>query len=132
MLGCFFGKSSISHLGFNYSGDGVSLTPEKTQSVMEWPTPKSPKELRSFLGLANFYQQFVPKFANVAAPLNESTGSKVIFSSSPTHQQSFEKLKHMLVSPPVMAYPTKRDEFILTTDASDTGQGQSFQLNAKL
>ena len=120
---CFFGKSNITHLGFNYSGDGVSPTPEKTQSIMEWPIPKSSKEVRSFLGLANFYRRFVPNFADIAAPLNDLTGTKVQFSWNSTHQQAFEKLKLMLASPPVMSYPTKHDKFILTTDASDTGLG---------
>ena len=120
---CFFGKSNISHLGFNYSGDGVSPTPEKTQSIMEWPIPKSSKEVRSFLGLANFYRRFVPNFTDIAAPLSDLTGTKVQFSWNSTHQQTFEKLKLMLTSPPVMSYPTKHDKFILTTDASDTGLG---------
>jgi len=50
----FYSKSSISHLDLNCSGDGVSPTPE-------WLTPIPPKEVRTFLGLANFYRQFVPK-----------------------------------------------------------------------
>ena len=69
----------------------------------------SSKELKSFLGLANFYRHFVPKFANNASPFNELTGSNTTFSWNKNHQQAFDHLKQALSSPPVMSYPTKKD-----------------------
>ena len=51
----FFGKNSIFHLGFTYSHNELTPTQDKTQAITEWPIPKSVKEVRSFLGLANFY-----------------------------------------------------------------------------
>ena len=44
---CFFGKSSVSHLGFKYSNDGVSPMAEKTKAILEWPSPKCTKDVRS-------------------------------------------------------------------------------------
>ena len=120
---CFFGKQSIDHLGFEYSRHGVSPTKEKTQAILEWLTPTSSKEVRSFLGLANFYRRFVPKFASITSPLNELTGNNTTFSWNEKHQQAFDHLKQALSSPPVMSYPTKNDKFVLTTDASDDGLG---------
>ena len=52
---CSFGKKEISHLGFEYSAEGIKPTKDKVQSIQEWPTPQSIKDIRSFLGLANFY-----------------------------------------------------------------------------
>jgi len=52
----FFGKSEITHLGFEYSVKGVKPTREKTQTIQECPVPQSAKEVRSFLGLSNFYR----------------------------------------------------------------------------
>ena len=120
---CFFGKQRIDHLGFEYSQHGVGPTKEKTQAILEWPTPTSPKEVRSFLGLANFYRRFIHKFADIASPLNELTGNNTTFSWNESHQQAFDHLKQALSSPPVMSYPTKNDRFVLTTDASDDGLG---------
>ena len=57
---CFFGKTSLSHLGFQYSPEGVTPTADKAQSILNWPIPASRKELRSFLGLVNFYRRFIP------------------------------------------------------------------------
>ena len=54
---CSFGMSTVTHLGFQYSSNGVTPSPERTQAVANWPPPKSTKELRSFLGLANFYRR---------------------------------------------------------------------------
>ena len=120
---CSFGKKEISHLGFEYSAEGIKPTKEKIQSIQEWPTPQSIKDVRSFLGLANFYRRFVPKFADTAAPLTNLTGKNVTFVWDVIHQQAFEKLKQALVSPPIIAYPTPQDKFVLTTDASDVGLG---------
>ena len=65
----------------------------------------------------------MPKFADTATPLNALTANKVAFVWQSVHQQAFEQLKKALVSPPVIAYPTPRDKFVLTTDASDVGLG---------
>ena len=76
---CFFGRHTTSHLGFEYSCRGVTPSEGKTQAVVDWPTPTSTKDIRSFLGLVNFYQRFIPKFADIAAPLTELTGSDAAF-----------------------------------------------------
>ena len=117
---CMFGKSSVTHLGFEYSSAGVSPTLERTKSIANWPTPTSAKELRSFLGLANFYRRFIPSFVDISAPLTPLTSNKVW---TQTHQQAFATLKHALVSPPILDYPKQTDSFVLTTDASDVGLG---------
>ena len=120
---CIFGKTSVSHLGFEYSNDGVSPMIEKTKAIKEWPTPRCPKDVRSFLGLANFYCRFVPRFADIAAPLTDLTGNNVVFNWEEKHEKAFKALKHLLSSPPVIVYPKSSDTFTLATDASDVGLG---------
>ena len=120
---CFFGKSSVSNLGFKYSNDGVSPMAEKTKAILEWPSPKCTKYVRSFLGLANFYHRFVPRFADIAAPLTNLTGNQTVFKWEDEHKKAFKALKQSLSSPPVIAYPKPCDTFTLTTDASDVGLG---------
>lgn len=120
---CLFGKSSITHLGFQYACDGITPAQEKSQVVADWPTPTSVKEVRSFLGLVNFYRRFIPNFSHVAAPLTDLTGNSATFHWQGPQQQALEALKLALTSPPVLDYPRRTDTFVLSTDASDTGIG---------
>ena len=120
---CSFGTDKITHLGFEYSDTGVAPSPQKTKAISDWPTPTSIKEVRSFLGLVNFYRRFVLHFANVAGPLNDLMNKATTFTWEPRHQEAFMILKKALVSPPLLDYPQKHDQFILTTDASDSGLG---------
>ena len=120
---CFFGKYKVDHLGFEYSGEGIRPTAEKTRAVRDWPTPMTVKDVRSFLGLVNFYRRFIPHFSDIAAPLNELTQRETSFSWQEQHQKAFESLKQALVSSPILDYPRQNDKFVLTTDASDTGLG---------
>ena len=55
------------------SKDGISPNPEKVAKVKDWPVPKSAKEVHSFLGLASYYQRFIPQFAKWASPMHELT-----------------------------------------------------------
>lgn len=70
---CQFFQSKVKYLGHVVSADGVATDPSKTEAVSTWPTPKTLKELRSFLGFASYYRRFVPGFAQKAAPLHQLT-----------------------------------------------------------
>ena len=120
---CLLGQDSVTHLGFRYSGEGIKPSEDKTKIIAEWPVPKNTKELRSFLGLANFYRNFVPGFANISSPLNDLTSKRIPFIWTTEDQTAFDNLRHTLMSPPILDYPQQQDHFILTTDASDVGLG---------
>ena len=115
--------SSTTHLGFEYYGEGIKPSTEKTIAIAEWPTPRSVKEVRSFLGLANFYRHFIPNFPDIVVPLNDLTSDSALFSRKDSHKTAFMRLKESLTSPPILDYPRKSDTFILTTDSSKVGLG---------
>ena len=81
------------------------------------------KELRGFLGLANYYRRFVKGFSYIANPLNALTKKNVPFVWTVTCADAFDKLKRALVSAPILAYPNFREPFLLFVDASYTGFG---------
>ena len=60
-------------MGVIIGKNGVRMEKKKVQEVIEWPVPKSVKEVQKFLGLANYYRQFVKDFAIIAKPLHETT-----------------------------------------------------------
>ena len=103
--------------------DGVSPDPAKVRVVQDFPTPTKLKELRSFLGLANYYRRFIKGFSNIAAPLNALTRKGVKFCWTQSCADAFDKLKRALVSAPILAYPDFRQPFVLFVDASSTGTG---------
>ena len=69
-----FFQQSIIFLGHVLSADGISENPEKVNKVRYWPVPTNPTELQSFLGLASYYCQFIPKFAAIAKCLHQLVG----------------------------------------------------------
>ena len=70
---CVWKVREVGFLGVIIDEDGVRMEREKVQGVIEWPVPKSMKDVQNFLGLANYYRQFVKDFAMVAKPLHETT-----------------------------------------------------------
>ena len=76
---CEFGKQSIDYLGHTVSAAGVPPDPKKIAAVASWPEPKCVKEVQSFLGLTNYYAQFIPQYAARAAPLTYLCCNDVAF-----------------------------------------------------
>lgn len=122
---CSFGMQSIQYLGYIIDVEGVHVDPAKIQIIQDWPSPKNFTELRSFLGLANFYRRFVFGFSHISWPLNQSLrgGAQAKFQWTEAQQQAFEELKKRLCSAPVLVLPDLHQAFEIETDASDYALG---------
>ena len=70
---CVWKVRKVGFLGVIIGEDGIRIEKEKVQEVMEWPVPKSVKDVQKFLGLANYYRRFVKDFATIAKPLHKMT-----------------------------------------------------------
>ena len=131
---CAFGKSSIKFLGFLVGGGGLSVDPKKVQVVVDWPTPATPKEVQSFLGLATYFRRFCPGFAAVARPLHRLTHKDVQFEWTIEAQAAFDKIKVLLTTAPVLALPDltpTAPPFEVSCDASDYAVGAVLVQNGK-
>ena len=120
---CHFISQTVEYLGHLITPQGISPNPNQVSSIKEFPTPKSLKEVRQFLGLASYYWKFIWSFAKIAHPLHSLTQKDAIFQWSPECQQAFQHLKDALISPPVLTYPNFSKSFTLETDASAKGLG---------
>ena len=115
---CNFLKKHIQYLGHIILGKGITPMPEKLACIKDMPPPKTPKEVKQFLGLIGYYQKFVPRFSDLARPLNVLTRKDVPFEWTPICQESFELLKTSLMTEPILTYPDPNHPYVLFTDAS--------------
>ena len=76
--------------------DEVRMEKEKVQGVIEWPVPKSVKDMQKFLGMANYYRQFVKDFVKIVRLLYEMTRKEIKWSWGERQQKAFEELKESL------------------------------------
>ena len=127
---CDFFQTSVKYLGHVVSKDGIFTDNEKIQCIKDWKVPETAKEVKSFLGFAGYYRRFIRHFAQIAGPLLDLTkdvkkNPKGKFGDkwSTECQESFEKLKTVLSSPPLLGYADFTLPFIVETDASIHGRG---------
>ena len=97
--------------------------PGRVRAVCDFPVPTSVKGVRQFLGMASYYRRFIPEFAKIASLLHALTRQTVPFFWSLACQGAFQKLKDLLVSPPVLVYPNFDKSFVMHMDASIEGLG---------
>jgi len=90
---CFFKQREIEFLGLIIGPNDVEIDSSKVEEIMNWPTPTKVREVRSFLGLANFYHRFVKDFSKVATPLHKLTRKDQKWEWHAVHQKAFDELK---------------------------------------
>lgn len=131
---CYFLQQRVKFLGHVVSKDGIETDPEKIEKIKNWPRPSNPDELRSFVAFAGYYRRFVKDFSKITKPLTDllpPTTTKR--NAKPKHtkqwkweqeqEDTFNLLKDILTSPPILAYPEFQNPFELHTDASGKGLG---------
>lgn len=114
---CTFATEEIEYLGHTLTPEGVKPNATKVKAVSKFPTPKNIKELKSFLGLANFYRHHIPDMAIISRPLTALTRKNMECSTASN------EVKERLVTSPVLRPPDMEQPFVLWTDASEKGFG---------
>ena len=126
---CEFLKNEVEYLGHHISALGISVDQHKVEAIKSWPTPTNVSELRSFLGLANYYRKFVKGFSAIASPLTSLLHKDKPYLWEKEQQSAFNALKQSLTSAPVLTLPDPTKPFTLTTDASDFAIGAVLSQN---
>lgn len=117
---CVWNTDEISFLGFTaVAGKGLRMSDDKLEAMRTWDSPRCLRDLRSFLGLTNFYHDFVPHYSDVTAPLTDLTKKDAPWDWTPRCQAAFDRLKSCLRNDVFLAAYDPEKPTTLETDASD-------------
>ncbi|GJU80890.1 putative reverse transcriptase domain-containing protein [Tanacetum coccineum] len=122
---CEFWIPKVQFLGHVIDNKGIHVDPAKIESVKDWASPKTPTEIRQFLGLAGYYRRFIEGFSKIAKPMTKLTQKKVKFEWGDKQEAAFQLLKQKLCSAPILALPEGSEDFIVYCDASYTAMLRS-------
>jgi hypothetical protein len=120
---CAFSLEEIQFLGHVLSAKGIAVDPNKVKDILEWKSPTSMHQVRSFLGLAGYYRRFIPDFSKIVKPITRLLKNDAKFDWSSKCNEDFEQLKVLLTTTPVLAQPDIEKPFDVYCDASGSGLG---------
>ena len=120
---CQFEVDTIDFVGYTISPKGVSMDKSKIKTILDWKPPQNIHDIQVFLGFCNFYRRFINNFAKISAPLTRLLRKNQKFQWDSMAQQSFETLKTMFTSAPILAHPDPKLPFIVETNASSFAIG---------
>ena len=120
---CEFRLLEVKFLGHVISRSGVAVDNSKIKAVMNWELPKTVLEIRSFLGLANYYRRFVKIFSHLTSPMTQLMRKEICFVWNDACEHSFQELKKRLTSAPILVIPKRELGYTVYCDASRDGLG---------
>ncbi|GJW62522.1 putative reverse transcriptase domain-containing protein [Tanacetum coccineum] len=120
---CDFWLSKVQFLGHVIDSEGIHVDPAKIESIKDWESPKTPTEIRQFLGLAGYYRRFIEGFSKIAKPMTKLTQKSVKFNWGEKEEIAFQTLRQKLCSASILALPEGSENFVVYCDASHKGLG---------
>nr|GEV69122.1 putative reverse transcriptase domain-containing protein [Tanacetum cinerariifolium] len=113
----------VQFLGHVIDSQDIYVDPTKIESIKDWASPKTPTEIRQFLGLAGYYRRFTEGFSKIAKSMTKLTQKGVKFDWGDKQEAVFQLLKHKLYNASILALPEGSKDFVVCCDASIKGLG---------
>ena len=126
-----FGQHALEYLGYWITRTGIMPIAKKVQAIQNIQPPKTKKELRSFIGMINYYRDMWPKRSETLASLAALCGKHTKWQWTEEHQRDFDAMKKLLSRETLLAYPDFNQPFIIHTDASKTQLGAVISQNGR-
>lgn len=124
---CKFGLKKVTYVGKEISEDGINMADDKIQHVLDFPKPETNTQMRSFLGLANYFREFVPNHSNIVHPLQDmidyAAKKRTAITWTPDGETAFVAVKELIARCPLLHFVNDSAPITLMTDASDYGIG---------
>ncbi|KAG3050940.1 hypothetical protein PI125_g26371 [Phytophthora idaei] len=120
---CVFGGEEIPFLGCFIGKRGLRVDPAKTKAIVERPVPKNQKDLRKWLGLANYLHKYSANNAEMARPLSNLLKKDAPWCWEVGHDEAFQAVKESLIRAPILALPDPDRPTSVVYDASDFAIG---------
>ncbi|GJR91016.1 putative reverse transcriptase domain-containing protein [Tanacetum coccineum] len=120
---CEFWISKVQFLGHIIDSRGIHVDPAKIESIKDWASPKTPTEIRQFLGLAGYCRRFIEGFLKIAKSITKLTQKGIKFDWGEKEENAFQLKKQKLCSAPIMVLPERSEDFVVYCDASHKGLG---------
>lgn len=120
---CEFHKQKVEFLGHILLPNEIRMDPAKIKSILEWPIPKTVKEVQSFLGFGNYYRRFIKGYSQIVAALTRLTRKDEPFKWTEKQQTAFEALQERFTQAPVLITFDPEKQITVETDASDFAIG---------
>ncbi|KAD2393474.1 hypothetical protein E3N88_40451 [Mikania micrantha] len=120
---CDFWIREVQFLGHVVNEQGIHVDKSKIETIKNWEAPKTPTEVRQFLGLAGYYRRFIEGFSKIAQPLTALTHKDKKYLWTEKQEAAFQLLKQKLCSAPILSLPDGTDDFVVYCDASIQGLG---------
>ena len=120
---CKWKVREVDFLGVVIGPEGIKMEKEKVKGVLEWPTLKCVKDVQKFLGLANYYRQFIEGFATVARPLHDLVKKDKKWDWMEREEKVFRELKERFTKEPVLAAPDINKKMRMEVDVLDYATG---------
>ena len=114
----FFARGELEYLGYWITRDGIQPMPKKVKAIMDIAEPRNRRELRSFIGIVNYYRDMWIRRSHVLAPLASLTSKKTKWEWGPAQSKAFQMAKRIIAREVTLAYPDFSKPFQIHTDAS--------------
>ena len=120
---CFFVLRSVEYLGHRISEKGLHPTTKKVHAIQQAPPPSNQAQLKSFVGLINYYIKFLPNLSHTLAPLYRLLQVKVPWQWEEEQQKAFETAKKQLTTDQVLVHYDPSKPIVLACNVSPYGLG---------